>query len=104
MALNYEEKAAKVQGRIAGLMTEVYRINGLPMARDQSAGLIMAGAWLGVTGKCISQSSEINKRKELIHEFNEQRRIIENALRGIELGTQRGIEDQPGIRMAANMP
>ena len=103
MSLYYEQTAAKIQRRIVGLMTEVYRRNGLPMARDQTAALVMAGAWLGVTGSKVRKSSNINERKETINEFNQQKKAIEKSLRRIERWMDGGAREQPGIRGIANM-
>ena len=99
MALNYEVKAANVQEQISRCMMGVNDRDGLPMEQRRAAAFVMAGAWIGVTGKRIRGSKDINERKELINEFNEQRRTIEDALRGIEAG----LEECPGIRKAANM-
>jgi len=103
MSLYYEQTAAKIQRRIVALITEVYCRNGLPMARNASAALVMAGAWLGVTGSKVRKSSNINERKEIIHEFNQQKRTIEKSLRRIERWMDGGAREQPGIRGTANM-
>ena len=100
MALNYEVEARKIQEQITRSMIGVNERYGVPMEQRMAAAFVMAGAWIGVTGKRIRRSKDINERKELINEFNEQRRTIEDALRGIEAG----LEECPGIRRAANMP
>jgi len=94
MALNYEAEGYRILGEVMSVLDEVNDTEGLPACNRFAYPLIFSSATMRGIGTRVRKTRDINKRKELIHEFNVKRRIIENEVRRIKRIIHRNAEQQ----------